>query len=489
MNFDQQTVANILCCTCGESIPPNPSNMCVNCLRGQVDITEGISKQVTVFWCKGCGRYLNPPNHWLVAALESNELLGYCLKRMKVLNKVKLVDASWVWTEPHSKRLKIKITIQREAFRGTILQQSFIVEFIVSNFFCPDCHKVEAKDTWDSVCQLRQHVNHMRTFLWLEQVILKHRANIHCVKIKEHPDGLDFYFSVHNHCTKFLSFLQSVLPIRWKQAKQLQSHDVKSNVFRYTYSYSVEIPPICRDTLVCFPIKLVQQMGGNSPLVLCHKVSNVLHFLDPFTLKEWNIGPEYWNFSFRHCCDRAHLQEFVVLDIEPMKVERGKLALSEVTVARASDLGRNDTTFNTVTHLGNILQHGDSVSGYDLSTINVNDNDMEALRGKSVRSEIILVKKLYPNRRRRIRKRHWDVQKLDIERDEGSRVDEEMKMRNMEEFMRELEEDPEMRSQIELFRVPGVAAPQQEGMEEEGEEDFPEVQITELLDAVGALKI
>ena len=35
-----------LCCLCGTSIQSNPSNMCVNCLRSQVDITEGIQKQV-----------------------------------------------------------------------------------------------------------------------------------------------------------------------------------------------------------------------------------------------------------------------------------------------------------------------------------------------------------------------------------------------------------------------------------------------------------
>lgn len=35
-----------LCCLCGTSIAPNPSNMCVNCIRSQVDITEGIQKQV-----------------------------------------------------------------------------------------------------------------------------------------------------------------------------------------------------------------------------------------------------------------------------------------------------------------------------------------------------------------------------------------------------------------------------------------------------------
>jgi nonsense-mediated mRNA decay protein 3 len=47
------------------------------------------------------------------AALESKELLGLCLKRIRGLNKVRLVDARWIWTEPHSNRLKIELTIQK----------------------------------------------------------------------------------------------------------------------------------------------------------------------------------------------------------------------------------------------------------------------------------------------------------------------------------------------------------------------------------------
>ena len=35
-----------LCCLCGASILPNPSTMCVACIRSQVDITEALSKQV-----------------------------------------------------------------------------------------------------------------------------------------------------------------------------------------------------------------------------------------------------------------------------------------------------------------------------------------------------------------------------------------------------------------------------------------------------------
>jgi len=45
-----------LCCQCGTLITPNPANMCVACLRTQIDISEGIPKQATLYFCKGCDR-------------------------------------------------------------------------------------------------------------------------------------------------------------------------------------------------------------------------------------------------------------------------------------------------------------------------------------------------------------------------------------------------------------------------------------------------
>lgn len=82
--------------------------------------------------CKFCERYLVPPSSWLVAALESKELLSLCLKRIKpqMLN-VRLVDASFIWTEPHSKRVRVKMVVQKEVFTNAVLQQSFIVEYVV----------------------------------------------------------------------------------------------------------------------------------------------------------------------------------------------------------------------------------------------------------------------------------------------------------------------------------------------------------------------
>lgn len=96
-----------LCCECGTAIEPNPANMCVGCLRSHVDITEGIPKQGVLYFCRGCERYLQPPADWITCTLESKELLTLCLKKLKGLNRVKLVDAGFVWTEPHSKRIKV----------------------------------------------------------------------------------------------------------------------------------------------------------------------------------------------------------------------------------------------------------------------------------------------------------------------------------------------------------------------------------------------
>lgn len=41
---------------------------------------------------------------WGQYELESRELLSVCLKKINGLNRLRLVDASWIWTEPHSKR-------------------------------------------------------------------------------------------------------------------------------------------------------------------------------------------------------------------------------------------------------------------------------------------------------------------------------------------------------------------------------------------------
>ena len=149
------TQGNILCCLCGVSMQPNATNMCVNCVRNQIDITEGIQKQVTIFYCRTCGRYLQPPKHWMPAELESKELLTFCIKRIKGLGKTRLVDAGFIWTEPHSKRLKVKLTVQKEVMNGAILQQAFVTDFVVEYNMCLDCNRANTNaNAWKASVQV-----------------------------------------------------------------------------------------------------------------------------------------------------------------------------------------------------------------------------------------------------------------------------------------------------------------------------------------------
>ena len=48
-------------------------------------------------------------------------------------------------------------------------------------------------------------------------------------------------------------------------------------------------------------------------------------------------------------------------------------------MARIRDLGTNDTQFMTRTHLGNIIQVGDNVWGFDVQTGNINDEHANRL--------------------------------------------------------------------------------------------------------------
>ena len=291
--------------------------MCLRCIRADVDITEGIPKQATIHFCKGCDRYLSPPNIWVVAELESRELLALCLKKLKGLQKVRLVDAGFIWTEPHSRRVKVKLTIQKEVFASTILQQVFVVEYIVANQYCDECTRVDAQLTWKAVVQIRQKVTHKRTFLWLEQVILKHNAHKDTSNIKEFKDGLDFYYTSRSHALKMIDFLQSVAPMRMKTSQELISSDIHSGTADFKFTFSVELVPVCKDDLLCLPFKVAKSLSDMSPLAICTRVSNVLTFLDFNTGKHSDLRPpQFWDTPFPPLCETKDLIEFYVIDIQ-----------------------------------------------------------------------------------------------------------------------------------------------------------------------------
>jgi NMD protein affecting ribosome stability and mRNA decay len=53
---------------------------------------------------------------------------------------MKVVDALWIWTEPHSMRLKIRVTV-RAMVEGVELQQRIPVEWKIHFLQCNACNR------------------------------------------------------------------------------------------------------------------------------------------------------------------------------------------------------------------------------------------------------------------------------------------------------------------------------------------------------------
>lgn len=495
-----RTNATIFCCECGAPIDGTTSTnaLCYDCVKLKIDISQGIPREATVHFCRDCERWLLPPTSWVAAPPESRELLSLCLKKLRGLHKVRIIDAHFIWTEPHSRRIKVKLTIQDSVSDGVILQQSFEVIYVVAWQQCPECQKSYTANVWRACVQVRQKVLHKRTFLYLEQLMLKHSAHRDTINIKEAKDGIDFFFSARNQAEKFVDFMNSVVPVRVKKAQELISQDTHTGAKSYKFTFSVELIPVCKDDLIALPIKLAKQIGNISPLVLCHRIGTSINVMDPNTLQTADISASiYWRAPFSALADAQELVEFIIMDIELTNVVKNKWALAEVQVARASDLGTNDKVYFARTHLGHHLHAGDSVMGYLLTGTNFNNEQFEAIEESNTYSsmtpDVVIVKKHYPNRRRN-RKRHWKVKRM--AKDDGDmlpkKADQERMDRDFEQFLRDIEEDEEFRHGVQLYKQPKQQA-QADAMSiaetEDDEGSVPGIDMNELLDDFDDLKM
>ena len=293
-------------------------------------------------------------------------------------------------------------------------------------------------------------------------------------------------------------------------------------------------------------------MSNISPLTICIRVGNSIQLLDPATLQTSDIPAHvYWRTPFLSLASVTDLVEFTVLDIDPDRSRtKGKFVLADAQVALASAfqsrkgksddddmmdydaVGSSSQIFHTRTHLGAILQPGDTVLGYFLSNSNYNSEDFANLPQDRI-PDVMLVKKTYPNRRKKNRSRKWKLRSIAKEPGEEGETssargaigrlggrDRKKVEEDYEIFLRDLEEDPELRSGINLYKAeepkmetdvpdrktkkkiqfamevddtPAVPVPAElaeDTEEDEGEEpDFPEVKLEELLEGFDELTL
>ncbi len=493
------TYSKIVCCVCSATIEANEKGMCSTCARSEVNITDAITKSGLIHYCKGCDRYLRPPWVRCGTTLESPEMMQLILSKIKGLNKVKLVDSSFVWTEPHSKIIKIKLTVQKEMNR-TLVETSFIVEFKVEWTQCDDCKKTFTPHIWNSSCQIRQKVSHKRTFMYLEQLILKNKAHTKALNVKEHPEGVDFYFANKSQAMALADFIKASLPAKVKQSKQLVSHDQNSNIVNYKYTFMIELAPVSKEDLIVLDKDTSKEMGGIGPVLLCDKMSSRIHLIDPLTFNTYDFDSNsYWFHNFKSYVDRSCLEEFMIVNVEEeldytkkfkslsnsmmneveMSEDNSKANQSKSTnfknvkdkntSNRPTYFNNNHNQFKTVTvqcfrnieggdyklittrsHLGGKIRPGDIFLGYNLSTMNVNE-DLEGIIANADNTpEVILVKKKYARSAKG--KRHWKLKHLEKDVVMPANKKGQSAEDQYEEFLRDIEEDKDLRKNVNLYK-------------------------------------
>ncbi|KAM6546776.1 hypothetical protein CsatB_027512 [Cannabis sativa] len=299
--------------------------------------------------------------------------------------------------EPHSKRIKLKLKVEKEILNGVLFQQSYVVEFVQHEHMCECCMRIQANpDQWVAAVQLRQHVTHRYGHsLHIPSLFVA------AIKIKQVDKGIDFFFSNRSQGVRFVEFIAKVAAvIRSRHDKQLISHDTKSNNYNYKYTFSVEISPICRENLICLPSKVSLSLGNLGPLVICTKL----------------------------------------------------YSLADAQVARLTDFGKNDTIFNIRTHIGHLLKPGDKALGYDLYGANCNDIELDNYKNLVI-PDVILVKKSYEEKRLRKcgKARLWKLKALNMEIENDKRGEEEKMKSEYEQFLDDLEENPDMRFNVSLY--------------------------------------
>jgi len=418
-------VNKIPCCLCGTMILPNNANQCPSCLAQNFDLKSMIQGNkvgdpIIIYQCRQCRQFntKSDTDHYQYCETESPQLLTICLKHIPIINKkghssqtynkIHIVDTTWIWTEPHSMRLKLRLTVRTDIGEVTI-QQRVPVVFKINWKMCGNCDRQYTNRTWQALVQLRQKRENgsSRKGLAALEMALSKPSNRDLrntvLKIDSSRHGLDFYFLSLPKAQHFAHLLARLAPLKIRTSSKLVSADAKNNTANIKYTLSCDVVPLCRDDLVLVQKESRSLLGGR--LALVTKVASVVHMIDASPKRShtnridtMEITAEAYHkngggggtaskndkgvYSILQTSER--LVRFVVLDVElcgksdnhacgennPLYggpssgVE--KFALADVQLARESDLGANDEVLSCVTHLGHLIQPGDVVLGYDL---------------------------------------------------------------------------------------------------------------------------
>ena len=319
--------------------------MCTRCLTGEVNLCEGMPLEHELVHCStGCKKWCSAGEgragrgHWIAAELESRALLELCLRcfMAPLKRRAKLIDGDFIWTEPHSRRVKMRIVVEAE-LGGSAgkLRQEVTVTFVVRSRMCPMCTRAgTGLGNWTVEVQLRQHgTAKQRTLHRLEAEIARENAQREATELSIVKGiGIDFRFPSARGAKNLIKFVQSRAPARvtTSRAKGGTAHYLSKGM-TCRVIHLVDVAPICRGDLVVLPLEC-KLSGGQRPaacrLALCVRASAALHFV---LLRSGVVGAvdaqQYRLAPFTAICSEDQLREFTVVDVDDDAIEQHRLGL------------------------------------------------------------------------------------------------------------------------------------------------------------------
>ncbi|KAJ8606629.1 hypothetical protein CTAYLR_008389 [Chrysophaeum taylorii] len=351
--------ATILCPECGApTVAREESVLCLSCAASEDwrrPLQQHIArypKVVSFVRCPGCERVLvSDPNkkpQWGPGDHDSDELLGLLLRRVKAAllgkravgaiegmsralagGELQLEDARFVWTEPHSRRVKLEVVVaHKPAARTTAAAARFHeceIEFYEERRRCEDClgeQKHRGRKMGQSGGEFAARVQvrakrldggsgGARTLGALEDSLRDTSANATATAARRvaKNHGFDVEFAAQREAAKFLTDLRRLgrAPLKFEDAtKKLVTHDEHTNTSDWQRTTLVYVPPIDKHDLVVDDVNVFS-------LVLNVRAS--IRLVDVTGRSERDVtADQYFRKPFDAILSTANMLDFTVVD-------------------------------------------------------------------------------------------------------------------------------------------------------------------------------
>lgn len=310
--IDYSIRMSICCCICGLQIIPNDVNMCMDCLRTELGMHGVDERQMELVQCGKCARWHVRQDKWMHFEMESTQLLAMLLRKISgILTSCTILDASWIWTEPHSRRIKINVDVERSVLDNKAqIRHKIIVEFTVKMKQCLECIREATDHSWETCVQIRQRVRVKRSLEAVESMLVQGGYYHLISNMVVAKDGLDLYFKEKQQAERVVEFLSVNFPTKSKLSKKLVSKDGKSNLGNYEYTILLEVAPLCKGDLVMF----------KKEVMVVHRVTSSIHLVSASSALRLEIQANvYFGKPIQVLLSASQLVPFLVLDINPVQ--------------------------------------------------------------------------------------------------------------------------------------------------------------------------